>query len=94
MLRRTRVGPYDLDAAHTLEELADDLVVLPIADAARAAFAARDVDAEQATRGVARRPAAGRPAGPGPVAVFGPDGGFLALVEDRGETTRAVAVFV
>ena len=31
---------------------------------------------------------------PGPVAVFGPDGGFLALVEDRGETTRAVAVFV
>ena len=24
----------------------------------------------------------------------GPDGSFLALVEDRGETTRAVAVFV
>jgi tRNA pseudouridine55 synthase len=36
-------------------------------------------------------PAAGRP---GPVAVVGPDGTFLALLEDKGERTRAVAVFV
>jgi tRNA pseudouridine55 synthase len=33
-------------------------------------------------------------AGDGPVAVFGPDGTFLALVQDRGESTRALAVFV
>ena len=72
-LRRTRVGPYGLDVAHTLEELADDLVVLPIADAARAAFPARDVDAAAATvvSHGGPLPATGVP---GPVAVFGPDG--------------------
>jgi hypothetical protein len=30
----------------------------------------------------------------GPFAVFAPDGGFLALVEERGATTKALAVFV
>jgi tRNA pseudouridine55 synthase len=29
-----------------------------------------------------------------PVAVFGPDGTFLALVEDRGATAKPLAVFV
>ena len=43
-LRRTAVGPYGLDVAHTLDELADAFTVLPIADAARAAFPARDLD--------------------------------------------------
>ena len=43
-LRRTRVGPYDLAGAHTLEQLAADMVLLPMADAARAAFRP-DVDA-------------------------------------------------
>ena len=32
--------------------------------------------------------------GPGPVALFAPDGEFLALYEQRGESARAVAVFV
>jgi len=93
MLRRTRVGPYGLDVAHTLEELAEDVVLLPIEAAARAAFAARDVD-EAAAIVISHGgplPATGVS---GPVAVFGPDGGFLALVEDRGEVTRALAVFV
>lgn len=92
-LRRTRVGPYDLSVAHTLEELAEELVLLPIADAARAAFASRDVD-DAAAAVISHGgplPASGAP---GTVAVFGPDGGFLALVEDRGEVTRALAVFV
>jgi tRNA pseudouridine55 synthase len=93
MLRRTRVGPYRLDVAHTLEELAEDFVQLPIAAAARAAFAARDVDEAAATviSHGGPLPASGEP---GPVAVFGPAGEFLALVEDRGEVTRALAVFV
>jgi tRNA pseudouridine55 synthase len=93
MLRRNRVGPYRLDVAHSLESLAEDFVLLPIADAARAAFASRDVDDAAAvviSHG-GPLPASGAP---GPVAVFGPDGGFLALVEDRGEGTRALAVFV
>ena len=93
MLRRTRVGPYGLDCAHTLESLGEDFVLLPIADAARAAFASRDVDDSAAvviSHG-GPLPASGVQ---GPVAVFGPDGGFLALVEDRGEVTRVLAVFV
>ena len=98
-LRRTRVGPYGLDVAHTLDGLAAEveagrsLPVLPIADAARAAFPSRDVDDAEAnvvSHG-GPLPATGSP---GPVAVFAPDGRFLALVEDRGATTRAVAVFV
>lgn len=92
-LRRTRVGPYDLSVAHTLESLGEDFVLLPIADAARSAFASRNVD-EAAAVVISHGgplPASGVP---GPVAVFGPDGGFLALVEDRDEVTRVLAVFV
>ena len=40
-LRRTRVGPYGIERAHTLDALDEQFSVLPIADAARAAFATR-----------------------------------------------------
>jgi tRNA pseudouridine55 synthase len=92
-LRRTRVGPYRLVDARTLEQLEEDLAVLPLGAAAAAAFPTRHVVQEQATRlahGVAP-PVAGM--GPGPVAVFGPDGEFLALVEERDGTARSLAVF-
>ena len=62
-------------------------MLLPIEAAARAAFPARDVD-EAAAVVISHGgplPATGVP---GPVAVFGPDGGFLALVEDRGDVTQ------
>jgi tRNA pseudouridine55 synthase len=91
-LRRTAVGPYDLAAAHTLEELGDDFTLLPIADAARAAFAAVDLDDAQA--GDVRVGRALDLELAGLTAVFAPDGEFLALYEPRGETARAVAVFV
>ncbi|WP_344866171.1 tRNA pseudouridine(55) synthase TruB [Planomonospora alba] len=92
-LRRTRVGPYTLSAAHTIERLARECVILPMADAVAAAFPRRDVTAEEA-RTVAhggRLPSAGL--GEGPIGVFGPDGTLLALVEERGRTTRSLAVF-
>jgi len=92
-LRRTRVGPYGLDAARTLDELAVSLDVLPLADAVAAAFPRRDVSADQA-RAVAH---GGRLApaglGPGPVGVFAPDGELLALVEERDGKARPLAVF-
>jgi tRNA pseudouridine55 synthase len=94
MLRRTRVGPYDLSMARTLDELADDFVVLPIATAARAAFASRDVGADDARVLSHGGPLPATGIDEGPVAVFGPDGTFLALVEDRGSTAKALAVFV
>ncbi|MEV5413652.1 tRNA pseudouridine(55) synthase TruB [Thermopolyspora sp. NPDC052614] len=92
-LRRTRVGPYDVSSARTIEQLADKCEILPMAQAVAAAFPRRDVSAEQA-RVVAhggRLPAAGL--GDGPIGVFGPDGTLLALVEEKGGQARALAVF-
>jgi tRNA pseudouridine55 synthase len=93
-LRRTRVGPYDLSAARTLDQLAEKPEILPMGEAVAAVFPRRDVTAEDA-RKVAhggRLPAAGL--GPGPVGVFAPDGTLLALVEERGGLAKPLAVFV
>ncbi|OLT29051.1 tRNA pseudouridine(55) synthase TruB [Actinomadura sp. CNU-125] len=93
-LRRTRVGPYDLGSARTLDELAEKLEILPMNEAVAAAFPRRDVSADDA-RKVAhggRLPAAGL--GPGPIGVFGPDGTLLALVEEQGRAAKPLAVFV
>ena len=90
-LRRTASGPYALPApALDHVDVARDLV--PLAEAARAAFPALDVDAETArlvSNGV--RVAAEVPGGA--VAVFG-DGALLALAEDGGDgRLRYLAVF-
>ncbi|MFF4773460.1 tRNA pseudouridine(55) synthase TruB [Microtetraspora fusca] len=93
-LRRTRVGPYTIESARTIEQLVEECVILPMADAVAAAFPRRDVTEEEA-RLVAhggRLPAVGL--GSGPVGVFAPDGTLLALVEERGRTARPLAVFV
>ncbi|WP_406302735.1 tRNA pseudouridine(55) synthase TruB [Streptomyces sp. NBC_00885] len=92
-LRRTRVGPYGLDAAKTLEQLQEELIVMPIADAAAAAFARWDVDDKRAKlliNGVRLDMPAYDTA---PVAVFGPDGRFLALVEEQKGKAKSLAVF-
>jgi tRNA pseudouridine55 synthase len=93
-LRRTAVGPFDLSVARTLEQLADDVAVLPIADAARATFASVDLDEEQAGHVRVGRALDLALPGDGPHAVFAPGGEFLALYEQRGQQARAVAVFV
>jgi tRNA pseudouridine55 synthase len=93
-LRRTHVGPYDLSMARTLDQLAADCTVLPIAEAVAAAFPRRDVtpDEARAVAHGARLPARGL--GPGPVGVFAPDGTLLSLVEESGKTAKPLAVFV
>ncbi len=93
-LRRTAVGPFALDEAHTLRELSDEMTVLGLADLARRCFPARDLDPDQ-TRdvGFGRRLPLDL-ASTGPVAVFGPSGQFLALYEQRGAVAAPVAVFV
>ncbi|MFF0742059.1 tRNA pseudouridine(55) synthase TruB [Streptomyces sp. NPDC004111] len=92
-LRRTRVGPYGLDAARTLDAHQEELTVMPIADAAAAAFPRWDVDEKRAgliMNGVRiDMPAHER----NPVAVYGPDGRFLALVEDQRGKAKSLAVF-
>jgi tRNA pseudouridine55 synthase len=49
-LRRTRVGGYGLDQARTLDQLADHFEVLPLAQAAAAAFPGRNLSADEARR--------------------------------------------
>jgi tRNA pseudouridine55 synthase len=93
-LRRTSVGAFGLAQASTLEELAEDFSVLPIEGVARASFTAHDLDSSAAADvRVGRRldftlePGA-------PVAMFAPDGEFLALYAAAGSQAKAVAVFV
>ncbi|MBY8889175.1 tRNA pseudouridine(55) synthase TruB [Streptomyces sp. PTM05] len=92
-LRRTRVGPYGLDGARTLEQLEESFSVLPLGQAAAAAFPRWDVDERTAgllANGV-RQKAPGL--GTGPIAVFGPEERFIALVEEKRGETRILAGF-
>src|SRR5262245_4774656 len=94
MLRRTRVGPYGLGQASGLDELAAGLRVIPLAEAAAAAFPVRpltEAEARSLSHGASLNPAG---AGPGPVAALGPDGTLVALVEERDGRARPLAVFV
>ncbi len=91
-LRRTAVGPYDVAAAHTLDQLAERLEVLGLADAARALFPARELsEADVATIRFGQHIA---PTGIGerPAAAFGPDGSLVALLTDRDDHARSLMV--
>ncbi len=96
-LRRTRVGPFTVAAAHVLDALnelaAEDLPVMPLDDAAAASFATYTLDDEsaQAVRSGRRIPV-DLPS-PDPVALLTAAGEFLALYRQDGATARAVAVF-
>jgi tRNA pseudouridine55 synthase len=93
-LRRTRVGPYGIGVARTLEQLEETLDIMPIGEAAAAAFPRWEVDAEQAKRlshGI-RLPLP-PDVGELPTAVFGPDDRFLALVEAKDGESKILANF-
>ncbi|WP_061299972.1 tRNA pseudouridine(55) synthase TruB [Herbidospora cretacea] len=93
-LRRTRVGPYAVENAKTIEQLQKECRILPIADAVSQAFPRRDVTEEEArlvSHG-GRLKAAGL--GEGPIGVFAPGGELLALVEEKAGAARPLAVFV
>lgn len=91
-LRRTRVGPFTLEHARTVEQLAEDPVLsLDLAAAVATAFPRVDLDASAATdvRFGKSLPAAGIE---GTYGVFAPDGAALALMADRGRDARPVVV--
>ncbi|MBW1601217.1 tRNA pseudouridine(55) synthase TruB [Streptomyces sp. JJ66] len=93
-LRRTRVGPYAVTAARTLDQLQGSLEVLPLAEAVSQAFPRWNVGERQA-RLIGNGVQLDMPQlPPGPVAVFGPGERFLALVEERGGRAKSLAVFV
>lgn len=97
-LRRTRVGPFALAHARTLEALAAEeeahgrvALSLDLDAAVAAAFPRRDADADEAA-GLAHGrplPAGGRE---GTVGVFGPDGHVIGLVADDRGAARPVLV--
>lgn len=92
-LRRTAVGGFGLDRARTLEQLAEHLTLLPLAEAARECFPGLDLGAVEAAQVRHGRALALDLGARGPVALFDPSGELLALYEQQGTTARAVAVF-
>jgi tRNA pseudouridine55 synthase len=92
-LRRTRVGPFALEGARTLEDLEARPGVLPMGEAVAAAFARADVDTATAARVLtgARVDAGGRDGEL--VGVFGPDGTVLSLADARDGLLVPVVVF-
>lgn len=94
-LRRTRVGGFTLDQARTLDQLGEQFEMVGLDDAARAAFTVVELDEDQArdVRYGRALPGLAVPTGR-PVAMFAPDGSFVALYEAAGSGARPVAVFV
>jgi tRNA pseudouridine55 synthase len=100
-LRRTRVGGYGLDQAHTLDQLADNFEVLPLAQAASAAFPGRQLTADEARRlahggRLAVADVAGTAAVTGPrtpTAAYAPDGTLIALLTEESGQARPLVVF-
>jgi len=108
-LRRTKVGGYDIAMASTLDQLAESFTIIPMAQAAAAAFPRVNLTDEQAQRlsHGAQLPlreitlpeiaVAGAPAlGEGtdaPLAAFAPDDTLIALVTATAGRVRSLAVF-
>ena len=98
-LRRTRVGRFGLDVAHSLTELeiaseADDIPVVTLADAARASFVVRELTAPEATAVGYGQRIASQSADRSPlVAAFAPEGHLVAMLDESGSLAKAHVVF-
>ncbi len=93
-LRRTAVGPFSLDGARSLEQLADSFQTTDLSQVARRCFPTRELDAERARDVRFGRRLDLALGAAGPVAVFDEAGRFLALYQQQGEVAAPVAVFV
>nr|WP_239580005.1 tRNA pseudouridine(55) synthase TruB [Microlunatus panaciterrae] len=93
-LRRTRVGPFGLDQASTLDQAAVELDLIDIDDVARRCFPTWTCDEEQASwvRHGRRLPEVTLPAETS--AVMTGTGEFLALYRQVGPSAEPVSVFV
>ncbi|GAA2662111.1 MULTISPECIES: tRNA pseudouridine(55) synthase TruB [Actinosynnema] len=91
-LRRTRVGPFDLRVARTLEQLADAPgLSLDLDASVSAAFPRREITpSEVVALSHGQRLRAGGLEGT--YGVFGPDGHAVALAKDEGELAKPVVV--
>ncbi|AUS80203.1 tRNA pseudouridine(55) synthase TruB [Actinoalloteichus sp. AHMU CJ021] len=91
-LRRTRVGPFGIVSARTLEQVeAEPGLSMGLDDAVATAFARREVNQAEATalaHGQRLSPTGRR----GAYGVFAPDGKVVALVTEEGGVTRPLVV--
>ncbi len=92
-LRRTRIGGVDLAVAKSIDQLEQSLEVVPLADAVRRSFPAREALGDEVAAVRHGRPIAAR-GEPGVVGVFDADGAVLALMEPRGAELRVVVGFI
>jgi len=93
-LRRTRVGGYRIEDACTLEQLAGTFEVLPLAQAAAAAFPSRTLTADEARRlAHGGRLTVSTTAAPATAAAYAPDGTLIALVTEESGQARPLVVF-
>jgi tRNA pseudouridine55 synthase len=96
-LRRTRVGAFDLSRAHGVDDLAEldpeDLPVIALREVAAATFEVVVVSADEVPAVRSGRPLQRDLAERSPVALFAPDGEFLAIYEPHGLVAKPVAVF-
>ncbi|GAB3275281.1 tRNA pseudouridine(55) synthase TruB [Parasphingorhabdus pacifica] len=91
-LRRTRVGPFGLATARTLEQLeAEPGLSMDLNQAVDTAFARADVDAA-AVRALSHGQAVPAAGVAGTYGAFGPDGTAVALLRDEGRTAQPVLV--
>jgi tRNA pseudouridine55 synthase len=92
-LRRTRVGPFGLESARTLDELAESFSLVPLAEVVATAYARIEVDEATAVQVLhgGRIPV---PEGlQGPAGVFGPDGRVLSVADPVDGVLRPTVVF-
>jgi tRNA pseudouridine55 synthase len=98
-LRRTRVGRFGLDDAHSLVDLeiaseADDIPVIALSDAARESFVVRELTAPEATAVGYGQRIPSKPAGRAePIAAFAPEGHLVAILDESGTLAKAHVVF-
>ena len=91
-LRRTRVGPFGLEVARTLEQAAEDLGVVPLDAAVAASFPSRLLSEDEAVA-LSYGKKLEESGTAGTLGAFAPDGRCIALVEDRDGVARPTVVF-
>ena len=98
-LRRTRVGKFGLERAHSLADLeiaseADQVPLITLSAAARDCFDVRELTEAEATAVGHGQRIPSKPAGRSqPIAAFAPEGNLVAMLDESGTLAKAHVVF-
>jgi len=99
VLRRTRVGRFGIEGAHSIPYLeiaseADGIPMVPLSAAARDSFDVRELTAPEAVAiGYGQRIASQLAGRSQPIAAFAPDGHLVAMLDESGSLAKARVVF-